>query len=131
MKKDNFSMRKWDLGAFNNLVDKREWVGGLRFAIFVHDQWIKTAHGGRLAVKKGQNYVHVVIEYPYVLALIEGSVQIKSIEEVCVTCALFLSPLSRKNIGNFLYKFPTQLSGIFIFQQIGLRNMMVWYLINR
>ena len=48
--------------SFKNHVDNRGWVGGLKFAIFVHVYYIKNVHGGRWVVKKEQNYVHVVIE---------------------------------------------------------------------
>ena len=40
----------------------RGWVGGLKFGIFVHVQYIKNVHEGRWVVKKEQNYVHVVFE---------------------------------------------------------------------
>ena len=49
-------------GPFKNHVDNRRWVGGLKFAIFVHVYYIKSVHGGRWVVKKVQNNVHVVIE---------------------------------------------------------------------
>ena len=45
-------------------MDKKGWVGGLKFAIFVHVYYIKDVHGGRWVVKKQHNYVHVVIECP-------------------------------------------------------------------
>ena len=32
------------LGVFNNHVDKKGWVGGLKFAIFVHVYSIKNVH---------------------------------------------------------------------------------------
>ena len=48
--------------AFNNHVDKRGGVGGLRFSIFVHIYYIKDVHRGRWVVKKEQNHVCVVIE---------------------------------------------------------------------
>ena len=57
-------MKKKYKGLFNNHVDKMGWVGGLRFAIFVHVYYIKSVHGGRWVVKKEQNYVHVVFECP-------------------------------------------------------------------
>ena len=49
-------------GPFKNHVDNRGWVGGLKFANFVHVQYIKNVHEGRWVVKKEQNYVHVVFE---------------------------------------------------------------------
>ena len=52
-------------GAFNH-VDKKGWVGGLKFAIFVHVYYIKNVHQGRWVVKKEQKYVHVVIEFPLI-----------------------------------------------------------------
>ena len=59
---------KWQLetytGAFNNRVEKRGWVGGLKFAIFVHFQYIKSVHKGRWVVNKEQNHVHMVFEWP-------------------------------------------------------------------
>ena len=33
-------------GAFNNLWDKKGWIGGLKFASFVHVYLIKNVHGG-------------------------------------------------------------------------------------
>ena len=51
-------------GQFKNHVDNREWVGGLKFAIFVHVQYIKNVHGGRLLVKKEQDCVNMVFECP-------------------------------------------------------------------
>ena len=44
-------------------MDKKGWVGGLKFAIFVHIYHIMSTRG-RWVVKKDQNYVHVVIECP-------------------------------------------------------------------
>ena len=38
--------------------------------IFVHIQGKKCPHWGRQVVKKGQNYVHVVIESPYVVKIL-------------------------------------------------------------
>ena len=52
----------WSKGPFKNHVDNRGWVDGLKFAIFVHVQYIKNVHEGRWVVKKEQNYVHVVFE---------------------------------------------------------------------
>ena len=49
-------------GSFNNHVDKKGWVGGQKFAIFVHIHYIESVHKGRWVVKKEQNYVHVVYE---------------------------------------------------------------------
>ena len=49
-------------GPFRNHVDNRGWVGGQKFAFFVHVQYIKNVHEGRWVVKKEQNYVHVVCE---------------------------------------------------------------------
>ena len=43
-------------------MDSRGWVGGLKFGILVHVQYIKNVHEGRWVVKKEQNYVHVVVE---------------------------------------------------------------------
>ena len=34
------------MGPFNNHVDKKGWVGGLKFAISVHVYYIKNVHGG-------------------------------------------------------------------------------------
>ena len=34
------------MGAFNNHVDKKGWVGGLEFAIFVHVYYIKNVNEG-------------------------------------------------------------------------------------
>ena len=52
------------IGPFKNHVENRRWVGGQKFAIFVHVQYIKNVHEGRWVVKKEQNYVHVVFEWP-------------------------------------------------------------------
>ena len=49
-------------GPFKNHVDNRGWVGGLKFAIFVHVQYIKNVHEGKWVVQNEQNYVHVVFE---------------------------------------------------------------------
>ena len=49
-------------GAFINNVDKRGWVGGLKFAIFVYVWYIRNVHEGSWVVKKEQNDVHVVFE---------------------------------------------------------------------
>ena len=40
-------------------MDKREWVGGLKFAIFVHVSYIKSVHGGRWVVSQMSTFVHV------------------------------------------------------------------------
>ena len=53
-------------GPFKNHVDNRGWVGGLKFDIFVHVQYIKSVRRDRWVVKKEQNYVHVVIELPLI-----------------------------------------------------------------
>ena len=49
-------------GSFKNHVDNRGWVGGLKFAIFVHIQYMRNVHGGRWVVKNDQIYVRVIIE---------------------------------------------------------------------
>ena len=49
-------------GSFKNYVDKIRWVGGQIMPILVHVQCKKCPRGGRQVVKKGQNYVQVVIE---------------------------------------------------------------------
>ena len=54
-------------GAFNNYVDKMRGGGGPKMSAFVHAQGIKTASCPRkegVGVKKWQNSVHVVVEYP-------------------------------------------------------------------
>ena len=50
-------------GSLNNYVDKMRGGGGQKMSVFVHAQGIKTVHaeGG---VKKWQNSVHVVVEWP-------------------------------------------------------------------
>ena len=49
-------------GPLKNHVDNRVWVGGLKFAIFVHVHYMKNVHEDRWVVKKEQNYVHMVCE---------------------------------------------------------------------
>ena len=50
--------------SFKNYVDKMRWVGGLKMPIFVHVFGEKCPRQGRSvgSQKKGQNYVHVVID---------------------------------------------------------------------
>ena len=52
------------LEAFNNHMDKKEWVGILKFAIFVQVLHIKNVHSGKRMFKKELNYVQVDIECP-------------------------------------------------------------------
>ena len=50
-------------GSFKNHLGISRWVGGLKFANFVHIYYIKSVHGGRwVVVKNEQNNVHVVFE---------------------------------------------------------------------
>ena len=53
-------------------MENSAWVGGLKFATSVHYKYIKNVHRGRWEVKKGINYVHLVIECP--LALFTGTI---------------------------------------------------------
>ena len=50
-------------GSFNNYVDKMRGGGVQKMSVFVHVQGKKTVHAGR-GVRKLQNSVHVVIEWP-------------------------------------------------------------------
>ena len=43
-----------DRGPFINHVDNIRWVGGLKFAIFVHVWYIKIVHEGRWVVIKSK-----------------------------------------------------------------------------
>ena len=64
-KKERFK-NHFDLGAFNNYVDKMKGGGGQKMSVFVHTQDLKTVHAGKGGgeVKEWQNYVHVVFECP-------------------------------------------------------------------
>ena len=49
-------------GPFNNYVDKMRWA---KMPVFVHAQGVKTVHaGGGWGIKKWQNALHVVVEWP-------------------------------------------------------------------
>ena len=50
-------------GPLKNYVDKMSGGGGQKMSVFVHAHGIKTVHAGG-GVKKWQNSVHVVVEWP-------------------------------------------------------------------
>ena len=43
---------------------------GQKMYVFVHAQGIKTVHAGEGGVKKGQNSVHLVVECPFNLGIL-------------------------------------------------------------
>ena len=52
-------------GAINNHVGKKGWVGGLKFAIFVHFYCIKNVHEGysRVSNKRAARFILITLDF--------------------------------------------------------------------
>ena len=57
----DFFLVNFDMGPFNNYVDKMRGEGVQKISVFIHVQGIKMSTEGG-GVKKWQNSVHVVVE---------------------------------------------------------------------
>ena len=60
----------------NTQVNKKGWVGGLKFANFVHIHYIKNVHVGWWVVKKEQNHFLEVIHYSLICSTYQWTHQI-------------------------------------------------------